>query len=128
MRHAFKPDGSDHQRATRSGGAATAGDDARHWFCAACTTRVARHDAAIEIAGAHRHRFANPAGVAFEIGCFRDAACRVDGESTLEFTWFAGCAWSYALCFNCRAHLGWCYVADGVRFFGLIIARLVGPI
>lgn len=128
MRHAFKPDGSDPERAARSRRADAGGDTERHWFCAACTTRIARQDAAIEIAGAHRHRFANPAGVEYEIGCFDEAACRVDGAPTLEFTWFGGCAWSYALCFNCRAHLGWCYEGDRVRFFGLILARLVGPI
>jgi hypothetical protein len=128
VRHAFKPDGTDKQRRARTGGAGADERDGRHWYCAACTTRVAREEAAIEVAGAHRHRFANPAGVEFELGCFAEAACRVEGEPTLAFTWFAGCGWSYALCFNCRAHLGWCYEGDGVRFFGLIVTRLVGPI
>lgn len=127
MRHAFKPDGEKRERApkTKRGGARHA---ARAWWCAACTTRVADEDAAIEIAGAHRHRFVNPEGVEFEIGCFAAVACRVDGEPTLEHTWFAGFAWSYALCANCHAHLGWCYEGDAARFFGLILARLVGPI
>ena len=127
MRHAFKPDGTERKRATerqRGGGGASA----RAWWCAACTTRVADEDAVIEVAGAHRHRFVNPAGVAFEIGCFAEARCRVDGAPTREHTWFAGFAWSYALCANCRAHLGWCYEGDGARFFGLILPRLVGPV
>ncbi|MGZ3428247.1 MAG: cereblon family protein [Polyangia bacterium] len=128
MRHAFKPDGTKKQRRARARGAGADDGSGRHYHCAACTTRVAREAAAIEVGGAHRHRFVNPAGVEFELGCFAEAACRVDGEPTLEFTWFAGCAWSFALCFNCRAHLGWCYEGDGVRFFGLILARLVGPI
>ncbi len=102
---------------------------ARRWWCAACMTRIVDEDEAIEVGGAHRHRFVNPAGVAFEIGCFAGAAgCSVDGAPTLEHTWFAGFAWSYALCANCRAHLGWCYEADAARFFGLILAKLVGPI
>jgi hypothetical protein len=92
-------------------------------------TRVAREDACIDVGGAHRHSFVNPAGVTFEIGCFREApGCMVEGEPTTELTWFAGFAWSYALCANCRAHLGWCYEGEGARFFGLILARLVGPI
>ena len=126
MRHAFKPDGTERRRAPerqRAGSGA-----ARAYWCRACTTRVAGEDAAIEVAGAHRHRFVNPAGVEFEIGCFSDAACRSDGEPTLEDTWFAGCAWSYALCANCRAHLGWRYDRAGSPFFGLILDRLVGPI
>lgn len=128
MRHAFKPDATERERAatTRRGGAG--GGEARHYHCAACTTRIARDDSAIEVAGAHRHRFANPAGVDFEIGCFAEAACRVDGTPTLDHTWFAGRAWSYALCSNCREHLGWCFEGDGERFFGLILARLVGPV
>ena len=127
MRHAFKPDATDPERVakTKRGGG---GDVARAWWCAACTTRVAGEDAAIDVAGAHRHRFVNPAGAEFEIGCFTSAACRVDGAPTLEHTWFAGFAWSYALCANCRAHLGWCYESDATRFFGLILSRLVGPI
>ena len=126
-RTAFKPDATRRERAVKRqrGGA---GDGARAWWCAACTTRVADEDAGIEIAGAHRHRFANPAGVEFEIGCFDAAGCRVDGAPTLEHTWFAGFAWSYALCANCGAHLGWLYESDAARFFGLILARLVGPI
>lgn len=127
MRHAFKPDGTERERATkkqtRAGGGA-----ARAWWCAACTTRVAGEDDAIDVAGAHRHRFVNPAGVEFDIGCFSDAACVRDGEPTLDDTWFPGFAWSYALCRNCRAHLGWRYDGAGPPFFGLILARLVGPI
>ena len=126
MRHEFKPDGSERQRkgeAKRAGGGA-----ARAYWCAACTTRVAGEDAAIDVAGAHRHRFVNPAGVEYEIACFREATCRGDGEPTLEFTWFPGFAWSYATCANCRAHLGWLYESESARFVGLIITRLVGPI
>lgn len=127
MRHAFKPGGDKRERATttkRGGGDGAA----RAWWCAGCTTRVADEEAAIDVGGAHRHRFVNPAGVEFEIGCFAAAGCRVDGAPTLEHTWFAGFAWSYALCANCRAHLGWLYESESARFFGLILARLVGPI
>ena len=126
MRHAFKPDGTERARATKKRRAGSG--SARAYWCAACTTRVAAEDAAIAMNGAHRHRFVNPAGVEFEIGCFRDARCRVAGAPTLEATWFAGFAWSFALCANCGAHLGWRYDGDGAAFLGLILARLVGPI
>ena len=126
MRHAFKPDGAERARATKKRRAGSGSP--RAYWCAACTTRVAAEDAAIEVSGAHRHRFVNPAGVEFEVGCFGDAACRSDGEPTLEHTWFPGFAWSYALCVNCRAHLGWRYEGPAPPFFALILARLTGPI
>jgi hypothetical protein len=127
VRCAFKPDGTDPERA-RDAKKSGAGGGARAYWCAACDTHVADEDAAIDVGGAHRHRFINPAGVEFEIGCFRDARCRVAGAPTLEATWFAGFAWSFALCANCGEHLGWRYDSDGAAFLGLILARLVGPI
>jgi hypothetical protein len=126
----FKPGTPSHGRAggTRPERSAVDAPPARRYWCAACTTRVTDEDAAIDVGGAHRHRCVNPAGETFEIGCFAAApGCIVDGEPTLEATWFAGFAWSYAVCANCRAHLGWCYEGDG-RFFGLILTRLVGPV
>jgi hypothetical protein len=126
--HAFDSGGARRRRRprTRSATDGTGREPARRYHCAACITRVTDEDAALEIDGAHRHAFVNPAGVSFAIGCFAVANCRVDGEPTLEATWFPGCAWSYALCANCSAHLGWRY--DGARgFWGLIFARLVGP-
>ncbi len=122
MRCAFKPEPTDDTERTVAGGGA------RAVWCAACSTHVADEDAAVDVGGAHRHRFVTPGGVEFEIGLFDEARCRVEGAPTLEATWFAGMAWSYALCANCGAHLGWCYQGDGARFFGLILARLVGPI
>jgi hypothetical protein len=128
--HAFHSGRTHKARApgTKPGAAAERPSPRRYW-CAACATRVTDEDAAIEAAGAHRHRFVNPAGAVFAIGCFASAGCTVDGEPTDEFTWFPGYAWSYAACANCREHLGWCYEsAGGLRFFGLILQRLMGPI
>jgi hypothetical protein len=126
----FKPGSPGHgpTGGARPERAAVDAPPARRYWCAACTTRVTDEDAAIEMGGAHRHRCVNPAGETFELGCFAAApGCIVTGEPTLEATWFAGFAWSYAVCANCRAHLGWCYEGDS-RFFGLIFARLVGPV
>jgi hypothetical protein len=94
-------------------------------WCRACTTRVTWEEMRIEVAGAHRHTFTNSDGETFEIGCFSTVpGCRVEGEATLEGTWFDGYSWSYAHCSNCTKQLGWYYEADG-RFFGLILERLM---
>jgi len=95
--------------------------------CAHCGQPVSTSDQRIELAGAHEHRFENPVGIAFRIGCFRHApGCRSVGEATLEWTWFSGHAWRVALCRQCGSHLGWGYGpgATGDAFFGLILDRL----
>ena len=95
--------------------------------CAQCGQRISTADQRIEQAGAHAHRFENPAGMVFEVGCFRSApGCHSVGEATLEWTWFPGHAWSVALCIRCATHLGWAYRPGGTggAFFGLILDRL----
>ena len=102
--------------------------DARDWasealLCVSCGEEVTRDRARIDIAGAHRHEFFNPQRVHYAIACFAPAhGCRVAGEQTDRFTWFAGYAWAIALCQRCGIHLGWQFVsaAGGHRFFGLI--------
>jgi len=95
--------------------------------CAHCGQQVSTADQRIDQAGSHEHRFGNPAGIVFRIGCFRHApGCRRVGEATLQWTWFPGHAWSLALCIKCGTHLGWSYGpgATGAAFFGLILDRL----
>src|SRR5688572_23322659 len=41
--------------------------------CAACHAAITRHDAAIEVNGAHAHTFLNPAGEVYRIRCFSSA-------------------------------------------------------
>jgi hypothetical protein len=95
--------------------------------CAACAHRITSERQRVAVNGAHEHHCVNPAGYQFHIGCFRDApGCTVWGAPTTEFTWFAGYAWCYALCGDCRAHLGWRFESDASGFFGLILARLIG--
>jgi hypothetical protein len=129
---AFQPGAPKRKRigaAQPTAGSASERPRPRQYWCARCTTRVTDEDAAIEVGGAHRHRCVNPAGEPFELGCFAEApGCISTGEPTDEFTWFPGYAWSFACCANCSAHLGWCYEGGGPRFYGLIFARLVGPI
>ena len=96
-------------------------------LCRRCRGEVtsARHADAVD--GAHRHTFFNPAGILFEIGCYREApGCTVHGAPTEEFSWFRGFAWRYAVCGACHQHLGWRFEsAAGTAFFGLILNRLV---
>jgi hypothetical protein len=93
--------------------------------CKACGHIVAFERDAIEVTGRHVHRFVNPAGEAFEVGCFREAAgCSAWGAAETFWTWFPGHAWRVALCARCTVHLGWSYEGEGSRFYGLILARL----
>jgi len=120
--------------AVRPPGSETAPTDedvglARPLCCAGCLAPVASEQARIEVAGAHAHRFTNPAGFTYDVVCLREApGCAVEGTPTTEACWFAGYAWSFAHCAACRFHLGWCYDATAgasARFFALIENRLV---
>jgi hypothetical protein len=68
----------------------------------------------------------NPAGFLFHIGCFAEAiGCVIVGPDSLEYAWFPGFAWRFALCGQCGSHLGWHFRSDGRgAFFGLILNRL----
>ena len=97
--------------------------------CRQCRSIVTKPDEAIGIQGSHRHTFANPQGIVFEIGCFRFAqGCAFVGPLTEEFSWFKGFLWRVALCSTCMAHLGWLYLSpSGDSFYGLILDRLIQP-
>jgi hypothetical protein len=95
--------------------------------CSACGQRVTSADQRMAQGGSHEHRFSNPAGFEFHIGCFRTApGCSPAGAPTEAWTWFRGYAWSVALCTRCGAHLGWAYGPGGAGegFYGLILDRL----
>jgi hypothetical protein len=96
-------------------------------LCRACRHAVTREEERIAMGSAHRHTFANPSGIVFEIGCFRNApGCAAVGPLSAEFTWFAGYSWQIGVCAACRLHLGWRFVGAD-RFFGLILDRLIAP-
>jgi hypothetical protein len=94
--------------------------------CAACggTITSARHRVAVN--GAHDHRFMNPGGYLFHIGCFTEAVgCAIIGPASNEYPWFPGFLWRIAACAHCRVHLGWHFRSDDAQgFFGLILDRL----
>lgn len=100
-------------------------------FCAVCRHPVTHQNERIPVQGTHEHRCANPLGVTYHFGCFREAAgCATTGDATTEYTWFPGYAWRIVLCANCHVHLGWRFQTEEDYFYGLIINRLTstGPV
>ena len=97
--------------------------------CRQCGFAITRPRDAVARGGAHRHTFANPHGIVFEIGCFAAApGCAQAGPATDEFSWFGGYRWRVALCGGCLTHLGWRFAqAGGDNFHGLILDRLDFP-
>ncbi len=104
-------------------------EDDRFIRCGQCLNAIAKPTDRIVIGGTHRHTFANPHGILFEIACFSFAdGCRYLGPATEEFTWFRGYAWKIAVCGKCLFHLGWQYISlDKNSFYGLIVDRLIYP-
>jgi len=104
-------------------------EDDKFIRCAQCLNAIAKPTERIVIGGAHRHTFANPHGILFEIACFSFAdGCRYLGPGTDEFTWFKGYDWRIALCGKCLVHLGWQFTSAGKdSFYGLIVDRLIYP-
>lgn len=104
-------------------------EDDRLIRCVQCLHGITRVGDGISRQGMHRHTFANPHGIVFEIGCFKEAAgCGYAGAPTAEFTWFPGYAWRIAVCKKCTLHLGWLFLStEKDRFNGLIVDRLVYP-
>lgn len=95
-------------------------------LCRTCFQVITTKADRLEIQGGHRHSFANPAGIVFEIGCFQSARCRYAGLPSSEFTWFRGFRWRFAVCSTCLSHVGWLFISESAyRFHGLILDRLI---
>jgi uncharacterized C2H2 Zn-finger protein len=95
-------------------------------ICSHCSAVITSEKEAIHVNGRHEHAFFNPAGIAFEIRCFRRArGCLVQGDPTTEFTWFSGYSWQYATCGTCLTHLGWFFLSNSKGFFGLMTNRVI---
>lgn len=99
-------------------------EQSRALLCRTCLIPITTEKQRIEKEGKHLHTFFNPAGIVYEIGCFRSApGCLTYGSSSSEFTWFTGYIWQFVCCSSCQEHLGWKFDADD-EFFGLIIKKL----
>jgi Yippee zinc-binding/DNA-binding /Mis18, centromere assembly len=94
--------------------------------CKVCQNVITSSDHRIEVLGQHRYLFRNPSGFVFDIGCFSEApGCVRKGTLSLEYTWFKGYSWNFALCASCQMHLGWFYQsASEGGFYGLILENL----
>lgn len=105
----------------------TLSDHGRAIRCAGCKTVITYHGNAEHRQGGHVHSFINPGGYEFTIGCFGRAWCLIVGQPSREWTWFSGYTWQYALCSQCREHLGWFYNSSSAEnsFYGLILDRLI---
>lgn len=96
-------------------------------ICRTCGHSITSENQRISISGSHSHTFFNPAGIVFELGCFKQApGCALAGESSAEFSWFPGYLWRVALCSKCGTHLGWQFMSGEMYFYGLIVANLQG--
>jgi len=104
-------------------------DEEEYILCRQCRQAITRPAERIAVQGSHRHTFANPHGVVFEIGCFKNIqGCGYAGAATDEFTWFAGYSWRVCFCAMCLTHLGWIFRSTGGDIFhGLILDRLIEP-
>ncbi|NJK31757.1 MAG: hypothetical protein HC927_04670 [Deltaproteobacteria bacterium] len=95
--------------------------------CGACDATIARLGDRTVIGPSDLHTFVNPRGEVFELVCFAKAeGAAALGRGTLEFTWFPGHAWRFAICRACGVQLGWHYEGP-TRFWGLDRARLRWP-
>lgn len=96
-------------------------------FCSGCQAPITSRRQITRIDGSHYHRFRNPYGLTFNLGCFRHApGCVLVGMTSEEHTWFSGFSWQLCLCEECSQHLGWYYQnAQQASFFGLIVDRLL---
>jgi hypothetical protein len=76
-----------------------AGDEGRFLACARCRRAVTTAAARIEVAGGHEHRFVNPAGIHYHIGCFARAAGLIPvGGPSPYWTWFPAYRWQIEHC------------------------------
>jgi len=105
-------------------------EEEEYIVCRQCRQAITRPAERISIQGSHQHTFANPHGIVFEIGCFKDVTgCGYAGAATDEFSWFAGYSWRICFCRMCLTHLGWIFSSQaGDIFHALILDRIIQPV
>ncbi len=104
-------------------------EEEEYILCRQCHQAITKPADRIVMQGSHRHTFANPHGIVFEIGCFRSVkGCGYAGIASDDFSWFAGYSWRVCFCLMCLTHLGWMFSLKGLdTFYGLISDRLIEP-
>jgi len=102
----------------------TTKDEEEKLYCTRCATWITSGPWRISVQDGHEHTFFNPAGVIFQVGCFKEApGARAIGIPSDEFTWFKGHHWQAGLCSGCKEHLGWLFTGDSA-FYCLILKKL----
>lgn len=98
-------------------------------LCRFCRAAVTTRRDELSVNGRHHHRFVNPNGLHYAIGCFKIApGCDISGAAVSEFSWFPRHSWQLARCSDCGEHLGWFYQhGETSQFFGLIVDKLSYP-
>ena len=98
-------------------------------LCQFCRAAITSKQDSLIVGGHHQHRFLNPNGLNYSIGCFKVApGCDISGPAINDFTWFKHHSWQLARCSDCGEHLGWFYQhGETSQFFGLIIDKLRYP-
>jgi len=106
-----------------------ASDKEEYLRCLQCNNVITSPSERIQVQGSHQHTYANPHGIVFEIGCFKDVTgCGYAGAATDEFSWFAGYSWRICFCSMCLTHLGWMFSSHaGGIFHALILDRIIQP-
>lgn len=96
-------------------------------LCRQCHHVITSRSERIEVQGGHKHTFANPRGIIFQIGCFGSVrGCGYIETSTAKWSWFRGFSYKIAVCEKCLTHLGWLYTSETMKnFCGLILERLI---
>jgi hypothetical protein len=95
------------------------------WLCLKCSKKITTDKDRFLYNDQSEFQFTNPDGYIFDIITFNSAdGCIEQGKPTMEFTWFKGHSWLFALCSRCGLHLGWKYKGE-FSFYGLIRARLI---
>ena len=104
-------------------------EEEEYIICRQCRQAITRPVERISLQGSHQHTFANPHGIVFEVGCFKDVTtCGYAGAATDEFSWFAGYSWRLCFCSMCLTHLGWIFSSHSGDFFhALILDRIIQP-
>lgn len=124
-----RPDRTGEKRAPSESAEEQETEGERYIRCRRCRQEIAKPSDRVTKDGAHRHTFANPHGIVYEIGCFREVRqCGFAGRSSSEFTWFAGYSWRILFCGVCLSHLGWVFESPGrSSFYGLIVSQIEEP-
>ena len=98
-------------------------------LCGTCDHVITQPEELLTLNDKFIHSFTNPAGMRYEIQCYRHApGVLVSGKPTDFFSWVPGFLWQYSYCQRCKSHLGWFFSNEEDQFYGLNIAMLQGDL